>query len=109
MTYKVNLSNNKNYSVKLSSNEDYKVTLGYKIEVMPQNLNQLSDVEIDQNLDKYVLMYDATSGKWKNVNPNTILSAASNTETTQPGLPSDFLNTLDIDLDNRIDVDAGEF
>jgi hypothetical protein len=43
------------------------------------------------------------------VNPDTILSASSNTETTQPGLPSDFINTLDVDLDNKIDLDAGNF
>jgi hypothetical protein len=54
-------------------------------------------------------MYDAPSGKWKDRNPDLVLSAASNTETTQPGLPGDFVNTLDVDLDNKIDLDAGTF
>jgi hypothetical protein len=54
-------------------------------------------------------MYDAASGKWRDVNPDAVLSASSNTETTQPGLPGDFVNTLDVDLDNKIDLDAGVF
>lgn len=76
---------------------------------MPVNLDELTDVEISGNNDKYVLMYDATSGKWRDVNPDQVLSASSNTETTQPGLPGDFVNTLDVDLDNKIDLDAGTF
>ena len=76
---------------------------------MPTNLDELVDVEISGNNDKYVLMYDATSGKWRDVNPDQVLSASSNTETTQPGLPGDFVNTLDVDLDNKIDLDAGTF
>ena len=76
---------------------------------MPVNLDELTDVEISGNNDKYVLMYDATSGKWRDVNPDQVLSASSNTETTQPGLPGDFVKTLDVDLDNKIDLDAGTF
>lgn len=76
---------------------------------MSQNLDELVDVEISGNNDKYVLMYDASSGKWKDVNPDVVLSAASNTETTQPGLPNDFINTLDVDLDDKINLDAGTF
>ena len=76
---------------------------------MPTNLDELVDVEISGNNDKYVLMYDAASGKWRDVNPDQVLSASSNTETTQPGLPNDFINTLDVDLDNKIDLDAGTF
>jgi hypothetical protein len=97
------------YNVKLSNPLSYKATLGYNIEIMPQNLNELSDVQISGSNDKYILMYDSSTGKWKNVNPDEILSAASSTESTQPGLPGDFINTLDIDLDNKIDLDAGEF
>jgi len=72
-------------------------------------LEELSDVQIGGTNDKYVLMYDATTGKWKDRNPDEVLSASSNTETSQPGLPGDFVNTLDIDLDDRIDLDAGTF
>ena len=109
MTYKVSISSGYNYSAKLSQPLNYKTSLSYDIEIMPQTLDELTDVEISGTNDKYVLMYDATSGKWRDVNPDQVLSASSNTETTQPGLPGDFVNTLDVDLDNKIDLDAGTF
>jgi hypothetical protein len=108
MTYKVSLSSPYNFSVKASKPKSYKASLSNFIE-MPQNLDELTDVEISGNNDKYVLMYDASTNKWRDVNPDAVLSAASNTETTQPGLPNDFVDTLDVDLDNKIDLDAGGF
>jgi RecA/RadA recombinase len=42
------------------------------------------------------------------LNPDEVLSAAT-TEPIQPGLPADFENQLDIDLDDRINLDAGGF
>lgn len=71
--------------------------------------SELIDVDVANVNDKYVIMYDAVEQKYKAVNPDQVLSASSNTETTQPGLPIDFINTLDIDLDNKIDVDGGSF
>lgn len=109
MTYKVTYTSPYNFSIKTTKKEDYKANLISKIEIRPMNLDELTDVEISGNNDKYVLMYDAGSGKWKDVNPDVVLSASSNTETTQPGLPGDFVNTLDVDLDNKIDLDAGSF
>lgn len=108
MTYKVSVSLGNNYSIKLSQPVKSKVNFGYTIEFMPQSLNELSDVEISGTNDNYVLMYDAASGKWKDTNPDEVLSAAT-TEPIQPGLPADFENQLDIDLDDRIDLDAGSF
>jgi hypothetical protein len=109
MTYKVSVSSGNNYSVKLSQPIKPKVLFGYNLEIIPMNLDELSDVQISGNNDKYVLMYDASTGKWKDRNPDEVLSASSNTETTQPGLPGDFVNTLDVNLDNKIDLDAGTF
>ena len=112
MTYKVSVSSGNNYSVKLSQPKNYKTRLSYNIEVMPQYLDELADVEISGNNDKYVLMYDALSGKWKDRNPDEVLNAAASTEITQPGLvgfASEFLDRVDIDLDDRIDLDAGSF
>lgn len=104
-----------NYSLKSYGSQNYKVSLSCEINVTVgvgtdvATLNDLQDVEISGTNDKYVLMYDQATGKWKDVNPDTVLSASSNTETIQPGLPADFVNTLDVDLDDRIDVDAGTF
>lgn len=113
MTYKVTYTTPYNFSLKSGSPDTYKVSLAYNIDVTVSvgmtNLNDLEDVDISGTNDKYVLMYDQTTGKWKDVNPDVVLSASSNTETVQPGLPTDFINTLDVDLDNRIDLDAGTF
>jgi hypothetical protein len=108
MTYKVTFSSGNNYSVKSSQPSNYKTSFNYSIEIMPQNLDELSDVQISGSNDKYVLMYDAALGKWRDVNPDDVLSAAT-TEPIQPGLPADFENQLDIDLDDRINLDAGTF
>lgn len=112
MTYKVTYSSGNNYSVKSSQPKDHKVSLSYRIEIMPQNLDELTDVEISGTNDKYVLMYDASTGKWRDVNPDEVLNAAASTETIQPGLvgfATAFLDRVDIDLDDRIDLDAGTF
>lgn len=84
---------------------------GYGI---PQRLVELDDVSINMTNQKnnYVLVYDVNTNKFTLVDPDVVLSAAVlNPENPddQPGLPEDFLNTLDIDLDDRIDVDAGSF
>lgn len=86
-----------------------------EVEALVQVANRLEDlVDIDASdvHDKYVIMYDATSQKYKLVNPDALLNAAAGTETLQPGLvgyASTFLSALDTDLDNKIDVDAGTF
>ena len=108
MTYKVTYTSPYNFSVKSTKPADFKANLVSKIEILPMNLDELTDVEISGTNDKYVLMYDAASGKWKDRNPDEVLSAAT-TEPIQPGLPADFENQLDVDLDDRIDLDAGGF
>jgi len=95
------------YQVKVTQPKSYKVGLSYQID-MAQTLNDLTDVEITGDLDKYVLMYDHATNKWKNVNPDDVLTA-SVTEPISPGIPDPFVDELDIDLDNRIDLDAGTF
>jgi len=98
------------FNVKLVSQQSFKVISTVGGLQVPAKLQDLIDVGINDNdkKDKYVLMYDSTTGVYKLVNPDEVLSAAT-TEPISPGLPSDFQNQLDIDLDNRIDLDAGEF
>jgi hypothetical protein len=112
MTYKVTYTSPYNFSVKSSQPSNYKTSVGFTVEIMPQNLNELADVEISGTSDKYVLMFDSASEKWRNVNPDEVLNAAASTETSQPGLvgyATAFLDRVDIDLDDRIDLDAGSF
>jgi hypothetical protein len=99
MIYKVTVNNN---------NKKIKAVVKSGV-IMARRLDELLDVDLSGVGDKYVLMYDSTTKKYKAVNPDAILSAASTTETTQPGLPSDFKNQLDTDLDNKIDLDGGSF
>jgi hypothetical protein len=126
MTYKVSVSSN-SYNVKQTVTPKYKVlstssnSYNVKQTVTPKykvlstsgetvtNFSDLLDVDVSNLNDKYVLMYDSATQKYKMVNPDQVLSASSSTETTQPGLPSDFVNTLDVDLDDKIDLDAGIF
>jgi hypothetical protein len=95
------------FSVRLNSGNSFKVT--QEKTVVADLLSDLVDVDVSGVGDKFVIMYDATTQKYTAVNPDNVLSASSNTETTQPGLPNDFINTLDTDLDDKIDLDAGTF
>lgn len=72
------------------------------------SLDNLSDVDTSSVNDKYIMMYNSTSGKYEFVNPDTILISAI-TDPLSPGLPSQFVDELDKDLDNKIDIDGGGF
>jgi len=69
-------------------------------------LGDLTNVFDGDVLDKYVLMYEAATRRYRTVNPDEVLKATVE-ESTEPGLPEEFLQQLDDDLDNRIDTDAG--
>lgn len=99
MIYKVTVNNN-NKKIKAVVKSDIN---------MARKLEELLDVDVSGVSDKYVLMYDSVTKKYRAVNPDTVLSAASTTESTQPGLPSNFINQLDNDLEDRVDLDAGIF
>jgi hypothetical protein len=83
-------------------------------QVVAQSLEDLGNVDTSA-LDKtggttsnYVLVYDASAQKYKFVNPDVVLAAAA-TEPVSPGLPQSFIDELDVELDNLIDVDGGGF
>ena len=98
-----------NFNVRLTSTNAFKVQTTSGGVLVPAQFSDLSDFNASGLRDKYIIMYDAVTQKYIPVNPDTILSAASNTETSQPGLPNDFVNTLDVDLDDKIDLDGGTF
>ena len=104
MTYQVRVAGNIT-NVKVSTNTPkVKATVASGV-IMARTLDELLDVDVTGVGDKFVIMYNATTGKYTAVNPDVVLSAASNTETTQPGLPQNFIDTLDV----KIDLDAGGF
>ena len=56
MTYKVTFNSPYNYSVKTTKPVDLKANLIAKIEIMPQNLEDLTDVDVSGVHDKYLIM-----------------------------------------------------
>jgi len=96
------------YQIRGKSKQNIKATVASGV-IMARTLQELLDVDVSGVGDKFVIMYNSTTGKYTAVNPDEVLSASSNTEITQPGLPNDFINTLDTDLDDKIDLDAGNF
>jgi len=74
----------------------------------PTKLSDLQDFDPSDLKDKYVIMYDSITERYITVNPDSIFQAAI-TEPEQPGLPGEFINELDNQLDNRIDLDGGVF
>lgn len=104
MTYKVSVSNN-SYSVKQASSPQFKVSaiLGSGASDVA-NLSDLDDVNVSGVQNGYVLTYNASTGQFVTVDPDTVLSNA-----VTGGLPTDFVDKLDVDLDDKIDLDAGGF
>lgn len=83
---------------------------GVLVAVVPQRLSDLLDVEISGSPDKYVLMYDSSIQKWRNLNPDEVLyNATVDQSLGYDGLPAEFEEKLNIDLNNKIDLDAGDF
>lgn len=103
------------YSVRVGTKSEYKLT---RVSTMPSNYFQdLLDVSVpdispttpNPTKENYVVAYNSTLNKFVIIDPDAVLSAASTTTSSQPGLPSEFINTLGSDLDNQIDLDAGTF
>jgi hypothetical protein len=107
MTYKVSQSSN-SFSVKLKSTPKFKIQVTGEASSVAGSLTDLDDFNPSGVQDKYLIMYDATTQKYVTVNPDVVLSSAV-TDPISPGLPQDFIDTLDMDLDNKIDLDAGGF
>jgi len=88
--------------VKLSKTPKLKVRTQI---VVPDNISILNGVDVSNVQDGYVLMYNNTLQQYTFVDPDEILSKA----VVDNFLPPEFINKLDTDLDDRINVDAGQF
>jgi hypothetical protein len=111
---KVILTGGNNYNVKLTPKQTlkFKAIQSQEVAIVSNKFVDLTDVDItglNLNKNNYPVVYNATTGKFVIVDPDVVLSAASTSTGPQPGLPSDFVDTLDVDLDDRIDLDAGSF
>jgi hypothetical protein len=94
-TFNINLKKPDNYSVR---------TLSGGVQV-PAQFSDLSDFDASNVQDSYLVMYDAATQKYKAVSPDFVLSKS----VEDSSLPADFVDQLDVDLDNKIDLDAGTF
>lgn len=93
------------FQVKINNGNNYTVT--QEKTVVAEYLSDLADVSVSNlpGKDKYVMTYDASIAKYVLVPADNILQTAAD----DSQLPTDFVDVLDVDLDNRIDVDAGTF
>ena len=93
------------YSVRLNSTGNY--TVSQEKTVVAEFLSDLADVSVPnlQSKDQYVLTYDANLQKYVLVPADQVLTSAS----SDSALPPEFVQQLEVDLDNQIDVDGGQF
>lgn len=76
----------------------------------------LTDVSINENTlnsskTNFVVVYNHSIGQFELVDPDQVLVAAASTTagTGYVGLPTVFVDTLDVNLDQKIDLDGGSF
>ena len=105
MTIKVTQSTS-SYSVKIQAPIKFNVQVTGEAGSVAGSLTDLDDFDPTGVENNYIVMYNASLQKYVTVDPDTVLSSAT---TTNNGLPQDFINKLDVDLDDKIDLDAGTF
>lgn len=93
------------FQVKLNSSNNYKVT--QEKTVVAEFLSDLADVSVSDlpAKDNYVLTYNANTQKYELVSADKVLESSAE----DSKLPDNFTQQLDIDLDDRIDIDGGGF
>jgi len=93
------------FQIRLNRANNYTVT--QEKTVVAEFLSDLADVSAT-NLsakDNFVLTYNATSQKYELVPADQVLQSAA----SDSNIPTEFVRQLDVQLDNKIDMDAGGF
>jgi energy-converting hydrogenase Eha subunit E len=93
------------YLVRRSGTKKFTVT--QEKTVVAENLSELADVSVSNlaGSDKFVLAYNASLAKFELIAADAVLTNAA----TDAVLPDSFVNQLDVDLDNKVDLDGGSF
>jgi len=93
------------FRIRLNSANNYTVT--QEKTVVAEFLSDLADVSVSNlpTKDNYILSYNASTQKYELVPADQVLQSAAN----DSQLPQQFVQQLDVDLDNKIDLDAGGF
>lgn len=93
------------FSVSIKPNTKTKVTtISGGIQV-PANFGDLSNFDESNIQNNGIIMYDASIQKYVIVSPDDVLLKS----VSDQSLPTEFTDQLDVDLDNRINLDAGSF
>jgi len=77
------------------------------------NLEDILNVDtsnLNASTNKFVMVYDATTQKYKFVNPDEVLDSSVGVTASDPapvGMSTATIQYLDQALDNKIDLDAG--
>jgi hypothetical protein len=101
----LDLSPHKIMLIRVSRSNEKNIRVKTQI-ALPENLSGIDNVDITGIKDGYVLMYDDTRQRYAFVDPDEVLVKAV---TMDDKLPEVFVDKLDQDLDDRINLDAGEF
>lgn len=118
--YQVVMSYNNETSVTLDSALNNQVDSNFTIEttqLVAQTVEDLGNVDtsaLDKagtTTDRYVMVWDASQQKYAFVNPDEVLSVASDdTTAVSPGLPQDFVDEIVDEVEiSDIELDAGTF
>ena len=93
------------FQVRIDSGNNF--TVSQEKTVVAEFLSDLADVSVSNlpGKDKFVLTYNATTQKYELVPADQVLQTA----VEDAELPQEFVDQLDVDLDDKIDVDAGGF
>ncbi len=117
MTYKVSLANSNAKSVRLAGSFSFEIKKQGRggTGSVAGNLSDLNDVDQSGIGNRFVLVYDAVTTKFKFVNPDEVVNAAAGGASVPSGAPEpdgfsqETIDVLDVALDNKIDLDAGDF
>jgi len=93
------------FQIRLNRANNYTVT--QEKTVVAEFLSDLADVSVPNlaSKDNYVLTYSASSQKYELVPADQVLQSA----VEDSNIPDQFVDQLDVQLDNKIDMDAGGF
>jgi hypothetical protein len=93
------------FNVRLNSGNNFRVS--QEKTVVAEFLSDLADVSVSNlpTKDNFVLTYNARLQKYTLVPADDVLQSAAD----DSSLPPEFVQQLEVDLDDEIDVDAGEF
>jgi hypothetical protein len=93
------------FQIKLNRANNY--TVAQEKTVVAEFLSDLADVSVSDlpSKDNYILSYNATLQKYELVSADIVLeNSASDSD-----IPDTFVNQLQVELDDQIDVDGGGF